>query len=421
MQRNIYWFLVIIAATFFIAVAVSIYELGNAEFNARETGLLGILLAIFAVVVGGIITHIYAADAHTTAIQEVSDFHQKNLRTYALKAAEKVNNLSKELGRMSSYLEAELQENSYTNPVEELHAKKERIESAIHLINTLKSVNDTSLSDWQGVIGDEINEQREIAEDREETLREVVERLAALEALQRDTSPSDLEDTTATKLQLEALRRDIRALAGEIGAPFPAIRRPPGHIRSKILEKCPNCRAEVVYRHKGKTGSRKGLTCTNCGSNLISLRLDENTFELRARRQHDETITCPACRHSSTVSLDELPGTMLTAPCIHCTANLRITRGPNAINVVDLATTSLQPKFTLTNELLDAVKQHLPPQPWPKGTAKAVAERLGLPLPHVQRAVQQLIRQGDFMDQVDGQLVTTEEKIRLIREMGAKI
>jgi hypothetical protein len=48
---------------------------------------------------------------------------------------------------------------------EALQAREERIESAIHLIRTLKSVNDTSLSDWEGVIGDELSSEESGGQD----------------------------------------------------------------------------------------------------------------------------------------------------------------------------------------------------------------------------------------------------------------
>ena len=100
--------------------------------------------------------------------------HRTNLRTYALKAAEKVTNLSNELSRLSAYLQQELDYTDYRNTEEELQAKEERLESAIRLLSTLKSVNDTSLSDWQGVIGDELAEQREQIHEREQELRETL-------------------------------------------------------------------------------------------------------------------------------------------------------------------------------------------------------------------------------------------------------
>lgn len=105
-------------------------------------------------------SHIYAQTSQKLAVQEVKEFHQANLRTYALKAAEKVNNLSNELNLLSVYLQQELDSADYDSTDEELLAKEERLESAIHIINTLKSVNDTALSDWEGVIGDELDQQR---------------------------------------------------------------------------------------------------------------------------------------------------------------------------------------------------------------------------------------------------------------------
>ena len=87
---------------------------------------------------------------------------------FALKAAEKVDNLSQELDRLTAYLQQELTDAAGGAPQaatpEALRLKDARIESAIHIIGTLKSVNDRSLSDWQGVIGDELDtRQRRLA------------------------------------------------------------------------------------------------------------------------------------------------------------------------------------------------------------------------------------------------------------------
>ncbi len=131
----------------------------------------------------------YSASQHKAAIEEVQEVHRTNLRTYALKAAEKVTNLSNELSRLSTYLQQELDYTDYRNTEEKLQAKEERLESAIHLLSTLKSVNDTSLSDWQGVIGDELAVQREETKEREQELRamllEVEAQLAGQNALAR--------------------------------------------------------------------------------------------------------------------------------------------------------------------------------------------------------------------------------------------
>ena len=94
-----------------------------AELTNRETTLLGTVLTLISVMIGWGISHYYSTQDKKAAIEEIREFEQKNLRTYALKAAEKVTNLSKELNRLSAYLEEELQYTGYRNSEEELFAK----------------------------------------------------------------------------------------------------------------------------------------------------------------------------------------------------------------------------------------------------------------------------------------------------------
>ena len=75
----------------------------------------------------------------------------------------------------------------------------------------------------------------------------------------------------------------------------------------------------------------------------------------------------------------------------------------------ELAASGLQRTPTgLDTELLAAVKELLPPQPWPSGVHKEVAEKVGLTNGQVAKYIKELIRRGDFVEQVDGELFTTE-------------
>ena len=125
------------------------------------------LLTILSFVVSYLISNYFAEISYKKAIDEVQEQHLANLRTYALNAAEKVGNLSNELTRLSLYLQQEL---DYDEENLEManHALYERITSTIHLINTLKSVNDTSLSDWRGVIGEELKRRTDGKRERVE-------------------------------------------------------------------------------------------------------------------------------------------------------------------------------------------------------------------------------------------------------------
>lgn len=58
----------------------------------------------------------------------------------------------------------------------------------------------------------------------------------------------------------------------------------------------------------------------------------------------------------------------------------------------------------LDEQLIDSVRNALPPQPWPKDTHKAVMSELGINNGQYKRAVVALIRRGIFKQQIDGVL-----------------
>jgi len=58
----------------------------------------------------------------------------------------------------------------------------------------------------------------------------------------------------------------------------------------------------------------------------------------------------------------------------------------------------------LNLEILFAVREMLPSQPWPEGIHKEIAEKLGISNNTVNKYISELIARGDFMPQVDGQL-----------------
>ena len=58
----------------------------------------------------------------------------------------------------------------------------------------------------------------------------------------------------------------------------------------------------------------------------------------------------------------------------------------------------------LDEAILLAVKEILPPQPWTSGVHRDIAGKLGIPPNRASKYINELIRRGDFLEQVDGQL-----------------
>lgn len=406
--------LLIILVLGIVLLVVVLVLISLADLTNRETTLLGTVLTLLSVGIGWGVSHYYSIQDKKAAVDEIREYEQRNLRTYALKAAEKVTNLSKELNRLSAYLQEELQYTGYRNADEELFAKEERIESAIHMLGSLRSINDTSLSDWQGVIGAELDEQRETEKEQAEALRELGDRISALEV----APTADLSAMTANS-EVDEIKRQLRSLTAEIsGGGFRAKPRP-GY--QNVDLKCPRCSAQVRYGQRAKENDRKALQCKVCDASLISTFREATGFVLTVRGTTDEQVVCPNCSTEQTVTLDEWPSASTSVGCPSCSTQLRVSRADHG-ETVRVAVQNLQKASEpLTVETIERVRTSLPAQPWPKGIHQTLAAELVLKPSTVQKAMQHLIRTGVYLDQVDGVVCTTAEKLQLIREAGTKL
>jgi hypothetical protein len=388
-------------------IGACLYSLGKGDLTSKESALLSIVLTGLSILASWVVTEMYSQSQMIEAISEVQEQHKSNLQTYALKAAEKVTNLSNELTRLSTYLQQELDCNDYQTPVEELHSKEERIESAIHIINTLRSVNDTSLSDWQGVIGEELEEQQEEKSEREAEVREALARMEHLVELQMYSLESRQESDQSVRSEVEALRRDLRMTLSNTNAvsvPLPRLTK----IRQNVESHCPECKATITYKQSPRTTSIKALQCDACRAALVGRYDDSRGHYLRVRKPQDEKIECANCKHSITVSLDPVPGKALIVDCEKCSSALRVSRSGNSVVVRLIAPTPPPPvpiRITqVSPEIIERVAAALPPQPWPQGTHHSVAAVLGITVQEVKRAMEKLILDGRVHFQHEGRI-----------------
>ena len=141
-----------------IGILISLYIAGARSLTATESLLLGILLSAASMLVSWLVTHIYSQASLEEAIKRATDANTENMRNYAVKAAEKVLNLSNELQRLNDALSAACDEAEDLKGYKDTSVMlQERISSAVHNLETLRSMNDTFLSDWRGVIGEELD------------------------------------------------------------------------------------------------------------------------------------------------------------------------------------------------------------------------------------------------------------------------
>ena len=362
------------------------YLLASGDHSAKETVQLSIILTVLSITGSWFASRYYSEYSFNA-----------NLRTFALKAAEKVNNLSNELDRLALYLQQE----DESDGSEAALVQEQRTLGAIHIIHTLKSVNDGSLSDWKGVIGDELAAQQEERQDRDEELRELVDRVESF--LRVGEVPSGVDEYANTvRAELDDLRKETRLLLSQVtGTP---IRRPRKNKYSKkdVTNPCPNCSTELSYRQRPKKNSRIKVDCNSCGARLYS-RIDDGKFVLHVREPQIVDVHCGSCANELSVALDPLQGSAVETECPKCKSQIRVYRD-SQLNARFKIVGQPTNESTLSEEIIERVKSSMPPQPWETGSHRTVAEQLNLHPAVVSAAIQILIKRGVFMVQVDGVL-----------------
>lgn len=345
--------------------------------------------------------------SHKKAIAEVKEQHLNNLKTYALNAAEKVDNLSNELSRLSVYLQEELEKD---DDEESELSKTERLESAIHIVNTLKSVNDTSLSDWKGVIGDELDEIREEKIERANELRDLADRVEEVINNQnhqiRHLQSRQAHDQS---IQIETLRKELTLVLNSVSGSFVKPKRTKT-IKQQVENACPHCNNLLKYKQKPKPNSYKTVKCTNCEKRSLAKWYVDPGFVLEKEEAKDETINCPACKEQVVIKLSNIPFTKSVNPCPRCPAQIKISRKVDGISISKSTSPPERPTDDMEDDkLIESVRDKLPKQPWPTAIHKKIAQELGVSNHRVYSAIQRLITNGEFHPQIDGVLYYRKE------------
>lgn len=391
-----------------VSILGIIIYISNKDLTVNESTLLSVLLTILSIIVSWILASYFAKNSQKQAIEEVRTEYQNNLRTYALNAAEKVNNLSNELTKLAIYLKSNL-ENDDDSDEFAIYSKIERIESAIHIVNTLKSVNDTSLSDWKGVIGEELEEREEEREEREERLLELTEKIESIVHNQSKNNVKPSSELSQIKEQLDKLSKTI--------SPSLNLRTSVSKSRREKIEKtCPNCSEKLSYYQKENPRSSKTVKCPSCEKRSVSKYINsEIGFELNLEKTVSEKFNCPWCSTQIEKDVSNIPYTKEIIVCEVCEDRMKVTRKANMDLSIGKFGTTKQPKgeptesVEITAELLDLIEKNLPEQPWPKFVHKDVADGLKLSHRTVQRCISELIKLGKCNPQIDGTVYVPKE------------
>jgi hypothetical protein len=413
MEHRLFNTLIIILAAGILACLLVV---SLSQLTSKETTLLGIVLTILSFLASWMVSKHFAERSHKHAIEEVKEQYLSNLRTYALNAAEKVNNLSNELGKLSVYLQQEIEEDDDDESVstEELYMSSfERIESAIHIINTLKSVNDTYLSDWKGVIGEELDEKMLEQQERENELKELVEKIELVLKSKPNEPSTNKNEVQKLSRDINDLRKELNLTLNSVSGTF--VRK----IRTKKAQKedvsaiCPHCNKELIYKQRPLGSSYKFMNCKYCSSRLCSTWNENSGFLLEEYKLISETYNCPTCDNAITAQLGSFPHSKVTTVCPNCGESSQLTKNIKGASiqklgkVFDLKSKEEEQKnilIKIDEEILEKLKNTLPAQPWPKDTHKIAASALNISINATKVHMQELIRRGVFKPQIDGVL-----------------
>lgn len=404
-----------------VSIVACLLSVALTELTPRETTLLGIVLTILSFIASWVVSKFFADQSHKKAIDEVKEQHLSNLRTYALNAAEKVNTLSSELAKLSVYLQQEIEdgEEEEEPSVDELYLSSyERIESAIHIINTLKSVNDTYLSDWKGVIGEELDEKLEEQQEREKELRELVEQTKKIIISRPIEENQNHNEVHKLSKQIHELKRDLNLTLNSVSGTF--VRTPRVNSKGKkqdVVNQCPSCKTELLYKQRGKVSSYKFVECKQCKTKSLAQWNEKDGFKLSVETFFDEAYNCPHCGSRINTKLSNFPHTKSINECLNCHEISQLIRSAEKFNIHQLSKSGKDIssdshfsevksdfKLLIDEDILEKIKNELPPQPWTKGIHKVVSEKLELPLNITKNHINELIRRGTFKPQIDGVL-----------------
>ncbi len=389
-----------------------IFYVGSQDLSNNETILLSIVLTIVSVSATWIASHYYSESTYKQAVEQVENENQSKLKIYALKAAEKVNNLSKELKKLSLYLEEEL-EQEYENTDEENHAREERIKSTIHIVGTLKSINDTALSDWQGVISEELEEQEEIEREKEEKLSNIIERYEHIisNLVHEDDTRYAYPENEELENAIKNLNRRINFIIKDFdNKRITSKTKKRRVLKEDVKNKCPICEEEIIYRQRPKKNSYKLFKCVACKDEIIGRWQPDTGFSLEKPKIINEEIECPNCKSINKIKLNSKLHSIYEDECTNCKNSFKVIRKANDLLIQPICEPNIQKcREKVTNELLDKVKSLLPPQPWPTGTHKKVAEQLNISARLVSIAISELVKRGEALVQIDGKLYIEKE------------
>lgn len=378
------------------------------NLSNRETVLLSVFLTFVSFLLSWVITHYYAEEQYSESLEKATEAHKNNLKMYANKAAEKVNNLSKELSKVSLFLKEALDAQETGDLRYDMLSLEGRVCSVIQMIDTLKSFNDTALSDWQGVIDDILEQRKKEERLTYDYIVQVARQLHDAEQMMRkDGTGQSSQEMLAKELQL--IKADLSFALDSMGVRSATVRPPRIKPHQVVILKCPDCGCDVPVLARF-VNKNKLLSCGNCHSSLSANTVDG--VVALARTDIIESVTeCPNCKHENMVSINNKLGTSKNIACAECGT-------PYSCHVSSAGVIASNNKKLIDDEaykesVIELVRQRLPAQPWPRGIHQQLAKDISLTPSRVSWAIHQLIARGVFKPQMNGEVLNNNKATSL--------
>ena len=372
-----------------IGIGICLYISATQNLSTNESLMLSLLLAIISIIASYIISNADSNNKIKDIKDEVQKTYNENLKTYANKAAEKVFNLSSELEKLKISLKNTLEdyeEDEHLTSREMLVLFiREKLSSTVHILETLKSNNDTFLSDWKGIIGDQIQLQQNLEAQivlLSKELEELVQR--------KDI----FEDELASSGDIEAIQKQIDSIESKlaekvIALPYNVVPISAKKRRIDLVFECPNCSTKIKTNIRTKKGSKKILECAKCHKYLLCEYNDENDISVFEAPEERFNVRCPVCNEQFAECIPSLPGTVRKITCPSCSYAFSVSKAKDAVNIIQSNKLN-----GISEKTIELVLSKIPPEPWVQGMHKKVAEELGLSIAITSKIISKLIKEG---------------------------
>lgn len=384
------WVPVVVTIGLGLTTLICLWIAGTRQLTNTESVLLGVLLSAASMLVSWIVTHVYSVISVQDSVAEATQSYSDNIRTLGVRAAEKVLNLSNQLQRLSETLNSALEDADESEATKQtvVLLLRERIQAAIYNLQTLKSMNDTFLSDWRGIIGDEI--------EKQEALERQIE-ILSLELRNQIRERESMRSAVVSNETLSALEGRIneteQRLTEKITAlPFKVAVRSSKSAKEEISVTCPSCAKTISIRTRTKKGARKLVHCDNCKTYSRICASDDGEFDIASVPMFGFSEECPVCHVAIQSQIPDYTGAMHFIECTKCNMRLIASRASDGVNL----RVPKDEQRKLPKSLYDAVFSRLPARPWPVFIHKAIAAELGISNSVVSQLIGKIVEAGHF-------------------------